>query len=94
MIVDLGNLGDHPIFSPGFGFAEEMSSFWRKTHTHVDFEAFYGGQFALSTHLIVPNYLVIPSPTQHQSVLRNLTPFIRLAKERLIIIRRTDATPA
>ena len=60
MIVDLGNLGDHPIFSPGFGFAEEMSSFWRKTHTHVDFEAFYGGQFALSTHLIVPNYLVIP----------------------------------
>ena len=60
LIVDLDSLGDHPIFSAEFGFAKEMSSFWRKTHTHVGFEAFYGGQFALSTHLIVPNNLVIP----------------------------------
>ena len=35
-------------------------------------ESLYGGQFALSTQIIKPNYLVIPPPSQHHSFFRNL----------------------
>ena len=38
------------------------------------FESLYGGQFALSTQLIKPNYFVILAPTQHHSFFKNLPP--------------------
>ena len=38
-------------------------------------ENLYSGQFTLSTQLITPNYLVVPSLTQHHSFFRNSSPF-------------------
>ena len=42
------------------------------------FESLYGGQVALSTRLIKPNYRVILPPTQHHSFFRNLPPLKNL----------------
>ena len=48
------------------------------------FESLYGGQFALSTQLIKPNYLVILPPTQHSqhhsSFFRNLPPLFQVCQ--------------
>ena len=38
-------------------------------------ENLYSGQFTLLTQLITPNYLVVPSLTQHHSFFRNSSPF-------------------
>ena len=38
-------------------------------------ENLYSGQFMLLTELITPNYLVVPSLTQHHSFFRNSSPF-------------------
>ena len=38
-------------------------------------ENLYSGQFTLSIQLITPNYLVVPSLTQHHSFFRNSSPF-------------------
>ena len=39
-------------------------------------ENLYSGQFTLLTQLITPNYLVVPSVTQHHSFFRNSSPFL------------------
>ena len=52
-----------------------FQSLWRRANArNVSFLTLYGDQFTLSTQLIILNYPVKLSPTQHHSFYKNLPP--------------------
>ena len=70
----------------------EGLTLWRRANTrNVSFETLSGGQFTLSTQLIIPNYPVILSHlTQHHSFFSNLLLF----KKTLPCLSQTSLTPS